>query len=197
MKQLNDQEAIFKDEYVKSRDVVKSALKAKYAATTAKTKAFMWVSGSKCPENKRHLYIAIHNALQEVEEKTVVDAAFIRSHLAEMMTADIGDIYNETGTFKPMHDWPKIWRQMLQGVDVEELFEGYGKEREHIGQTVKARFIDKMKAIELLGRHVDVKAFEKQVTEIHIHQKLISRLQQGRQRVIDHKPLKVVKGGKK
>ena len=52
------------------------------------------------------------------------------------------------------------------------------------------------KGLELAGRHVNVKAFEKQVTEIHIHQELTSRLQQGRQRVIDHEPLKAVKGGK-
>ena len=53
------------------------------------------------------------------------------------------------------------------------------------------------KGLELAGRHVNVKAFEKQVLEVHIHQELTSRLQQGRQRVIDHEPLKIVKGGKK
>ena len=52
------------------------------------------------------------------------------------------------------------------------------------------------KGLELAGRHVNVKAFEKQVLEVHIHQELTSRLQQGRQRIIEHEPLKAVKGGK-
>src|SRR5262249_9551283 len=76
-------------------------------------------------------------------------------------TADIQDITDELGRFKPITQWPKIWRQMLQGAEVEERYERAkdGEKRwDAAGKVVKVRFIDRLEAFELLWRHVAVEA---------------------------------------
>jgi phage terminase small subunit len=80
-KRLTAQEIRFKERYLLTGKVVESALYAKYAPSTAKTKAFTWVSDSKCPANKRHLLEAIREAQRERSEKTKVDAEWILTEL--------------------------------------------------------------------------------------------------------------------
>ena len=186
---LTDKQALFCQEYLVDLNATQAAIRAGYSVKTASVIAAQNLS-------KLNIQETITELKNKRSEKTEVDAAWVLNHCSDMLQADIGDILNDVGKFKPIHDWPKIWRQMLTAVDIKELFEYTGDGQEKIGDLVKAKFVSREKILELTGRHVDVKAFERQVTEIHIHQELTSRLQQGRQRVIDHEPLKVVKGGK-
>ena len=79
-----------------------------------------------------------------------------------MLKADIGDILNELGGFKPVHDWPLIWRQMLSATEVKELFaytaDG-GDVQQNVGQTIKAKFIARERILEIVGKHINVAAF--------------------------------------
>lgn len=70
---------------------------------------------------------------------------------------------------QPISTWPKLWRQYLAGFDVSELFEGSGSDREMIGLLKKIRWPDKLKNLELLGRHVDVKAWKDKVENENLH----------------------------
>lgn len=186
---LTDKQALFCQEYLLDLNATQAAIRAGYSKNSAE------VIGH---ENLRkpNIQELIAELKDERSKEIKVDARWVLSHCSEILQADIGDILDEVGKFKPIHDWPKIWRQMLTAVDIKELFEYTGDGQEKIGDLVKAKFVSREKILELTGRHVNVKAFQEKVTEIHIHQELTSRLQQGRQRVIDHEPLKVVKGGK-
>jgi hypothetical protein len=54
--------------------------------------------------------------------------------LVDEAEADLADLYDDDGNLLPIHDWPKIWRQgLVQGMDIEELFDGYAGDREQIG----------------------------------------------------------------
>jgi phage terminase small subunit len=65
---------------------------------------------------------------------------------------------------KPIHDWPDIWRKgLVAGVDVEELYEGRGESREYVGRVHKVKLSDRIKRIELIGKHVMVQAFKDQI----------------------------------
>jgi phage terminase small subunit len=99
-----------------------------------------------------------------------IDSDWVLKHNAEILQADIADIIEDDGTYKPIKQWPKIWRQMLNGVDVQDLFEGSGKEREKVGEVVKIKFIDRLKALEMIGKHVEVQAFNEKHTHDHNHQ---------------------------
>jgi phage terminase small subunit len=47
-------------------------------------------------------------------------------------------------------------------MDLSELWEGSGDERQMIGLLKKIKWPDKVKNLELLGKHVDVQAFKEQ-----------------------------------
>ena len=56
---------------------------------------------------------------------------------------------------------------MLAGIDVRELFEGYGSNRKKIGEVLKIKFIDRLRALELVGKHVNVQAYRDKVDLNH------------------------------
>lgn len=55
---------------------------------------------------------------------------------------------------KPVSEWPAIWRQFLSGFDLAEMFEGRGDDRALVGILKKIRWPDKVKNLELIGRHL-------------------------------------------
>ena len=87
-KQLNDQEHIFVDEYLVSLNPEKAALAAEYAATTARTKAYQWVSNSK-QNPKPYIYQAIQKKMAAQSEKTGIKADRVVEELARIGFANI------------------------------------------------------------------------------------------------------------
>ena len=76
--------------------------------------------------------------------------------MAAEAEADVADLYGEGGALKPVKEWPLIWRQgLVAGLDINEKFE----DGEKTGQVTKIRLSDRIKRIELIGRHVNVQAF--------------------------------------
>lgn len=161
-RRLDAREQRFRDEYLIDLDPQRAALEAGYSKTTARTKAYQWVSNSKI---KPHLFEAVSEAQQARSERTQIDADWVLSRLAAEAEADLADLFDEeTNDLKPIHEWPEIWRKgLVAGVDVDALFEGFGEDREQIGHTKKLKLSDRLKRIELIGKHVNVQAFRDQV----------------------------------
>lgn len=165
-KELNAKEVVFKDAYLQTMNAYQSAVAAGYSKTTANKKAPLWVckSREKCPENKLHVWDAVHQAMAKRSEETQITAKLVLTRLGEMMDADPCDIIDrDTGCYLPIHDWPIVWRRMLSAADVQELYSGRGEEQQKIGEIIKYKFIDKMKLFDLIGKHVDVQAFKMQL----------------------------------
>jgi|SRR5690606_8572890 len=98
------------------------------------------------------------------EEKFQVDAKYVLGRLVEIDHMDVADIFNEGGSgLRPIREWPKVWRQYISGFDLAEIWENAGDERQMIGMLKKIKWPDKVKNLELLGKHVSVNAFRDQV----------------------------------
>jgi phage terminase small subunit len=155
MAKLTKKQQCFIDEYLIDLNATRAAIKAGYSKKTAQQ------TGS---ENllKPVIKNAVEKALAERSERTQIDADWLLNRLAEEATADIADIYDEvTGALKPVHRWPKIWRTgLIAGVDVRQEFYGYGDDREHVGDTTKLKISDRIKRLELIGKHIGVNAFQ-------------------------------------
>lgn len=167
-KPLDDRERIFVDTYLADLQLnaAAAARAAGYADTTANT-ASAWIGRRRtsCPAGKRHVWDHVKQALADRARDHKLDAKFVLNRLAQIVDADPLDIIDEdTGAYLPVHDWPLVWRRMLTGADIQELHELDAAGRRHkIGEIVKYRFPDRLKAFELLGKHVDIQAFKDQV----------------------------------
>lgn len=93
------------------------------------------------------------------EDKFSVDATYVLKRLIEIDQMDVSDILADDGGFKPIHQWPVVWRTYLSGIDLAEMYEGYGDEREMAGILKKIKWPNKIKNLELLGKHKAIKAF--------------------------------------
>lgn len=84
-----------------------------------------------------------------------ISAKYVLDRLVEIDKLDVVDILNPDGSMKAIRDWPKSWRTSISGLDVQEML------GEDITSVVKKiKWPDKLRNIELLGKHVDIKAFE-------------------------------------
>lgn len=107
---------------------------------------------------------ALAAARAERAERTQINADWLLMRLAEEAVADIADLYNDDGSLKPVRQWPKVWRTgLVAGVDIEEMFEGRGEHRQHVGRVRKLKLADRTRLLELIGKHVNVQAFKDRI----------------------------------
>lgn len=102
-------------------------------------------------------------AAKIAQQKFNVNAEYVLGRLVEIDQMDLLDILNDDGSMKSVREWPRIWRSFISGVDVAELFDGRGDQRAMIGVLKKIKWPDKVKNLELLGKHVSVNAFREQI----------------------------------
>ena len=173
---LTDRQQLFVEAYLIDPNAKQAAIHAGYSKHSAE------VTGCKTLRIPK-VANAIAAGRANREEKSNIDAAWVLTNLAAMIQADPSDIIDkDTGAYLRIHDWPLVWRRMLSAADVKELY-GYNEDgdRERIGEIVKYKFIDKLKAFELLGKHVDVSAFAERL-DVRINDDLADRISRGRNR---------------
>lgn len=92
--------------------------------------------------------------------QTGIDAAWVLKRLADEAEADLADLYAEDGSLRAVKDWPVIWRKgLVAGMDVEERRE----EGQVVAVVRKVKLSDRVKRLELIGKHVDVQAFKDKI----------------------------------
>lgn len=147
----------FIDDYMISLDASHAARAAGSSAKRARQAGYEYLT-------KPDVAAEIAKRQAERSKQTGIDAAWLLKRLAEEANADIADIYNEHGTLKPVSEWPMVWRKgLVQGIKVDELFEGRGDDREMVGLVKEVKLSDRIKRLELIGKHIGVKAFEETV----------------------------------
>lgn len=153
MAELTPKQARFVEEYLIDLNATQAAIRAGYSERTAEK---IGSENLKKPEIKA----AIDAATAKRSEETQIDANWVLKRLALEAEADINDIYDENGGLKPVKDWPKIWRQgLIAGIDTEEIeVEGV-----KMGIVRKVKVSDRVRRLELIGKHVRVNAFQETV----------------------------------
>lgn len=110
--------------------------------------------------DKDHIRATIAELREKRNERVEIDADWVLKRLALEADADVADLYYAEGGLKPVHEWPKIWRQgLVSGLDVEQQYMYQDGEKVPDGFITKIKLSDRIKRIELIGKHVDVAAF--------------------------------------
>ncbi|EON3357868.1 terminase small subunit [Yersinia enterocolitica] len=152
MKQLTPKQELFCREYLKDLNATQAAIRAGYSEKTAQVQSSRLLSNVMVQE-------CIAGLKGDRCEEVGIDAAYVLRRLVEIDQMDVLDILLPNGELKPIKDWPKTWRTTLSGIDVTEMA------GDAPGFLKKIKWPDKVKNLELLGKHVDVQAF-KERTEI-------------------------------
>ncbi len=100
---------------------------------------------------------------QQAAEKFDIDADYVLRRHHEIDVMDVADILDDDGDILPIRQWPKVWRQSISGIEVSELTAGKGDQKTLIGLLKKIKWPDKIRNLELLGKHVSVNAYREQV----------------------------------
>lgn len=147
---LTDKQEMFCREYLIDLNATQAAIRAGYSENTARK------IGS---ENltKPDVQNRIAELKLERNEQVNIDAAYVLRRLVEIDQMDVLDILLPNGELKPIKDWPKTWRTTLSGMDVTEM------PGDVPGFLKKIKWPDKVKNLELLGKHVEVNAFKENI----------------------------------
>ena len=151
MAELNQRQELFCREYIKDLNGTQAAIRAGYSPKTADRMAYELL---KKPEIQAFVLQSKAERVEEVK----IDANYVLKRLIEIDEMDVADILDDGGDFLPIREWPKTWRTTLSGLDIAIINSG---DTEAIIKKIK--WPDKVKNLELLGKHIGVGAFTEKV----------------------------------
>lgn len=138
---LSAKRQAFVREFLVDLNQTQAAIRAKYAVKGAKDQAYNLMQN---PE----VAAAIAAGMEARNKRLQVDADYVLQRLNAIDQMDLAEIHGDDGKLLPIKQWPLIWRQMVKEVDMK---------------TGKVKFHDKLRALELIGKHVNVNAFRENV----------------------------------
>jgi phage terminase small subunit len=152
MGKLTPRQSMFVKEYLVDLNGTQAAIRAGYSKKTA---------GQQSEQLLKNLEIAaaVQAGMAKRAAKVEINADYVLARLAEIDRMDVLDIMNDDMALKPVSAWPSSWRRYLSGFDVAEMKDG----QDAIGVLKKIKWPDKVKNLELLGKHVGVGAFTEKV----------------------------------
>ena len=156
---LTDKQEMFCREYLIDLNATQAAIRAGYSDKTANR------TGS---ENLSKPDIAqrIIDLKSERNERVEINADYVLRRLVEIDEMDVLDILKDDGGLKMVHEWPKVWRTTLSGLDILTTVTNFDETTmENILKKIK--WPDKVKNLELLGKHISIMAFKEQAAHEH------------------------------
>lgn len=132
-KKLTPRQRRFVAEYLVDLNATQAAVRAGYSAKAAHS------TGPRMMANAG-VQAAIQAANKRREERTEITADRVLLELGRIALADVGQAFDENGAVLPLSEMPEDIRRALGGVEHNEF-------------GVKLKFLDKTKALELLGKH--------------------------------------------
>lgn len=157
---LTAKQKIFVHEYLVGFNATQAAIRAGYNEKAARQIGDENMS-------KPAIQVYIQERMDERMKRLNIDADYVLQRLVEIDQMDILDIMTGQGVIKPVDEWPKVWRQSLVSMDVTELFEGKGDQKTLVGLLKKIKWPDKLKNLELIGKHQKVGAFSERRDHKH------------------------------
>lgn len=174
-KPLTAMQEAYAQEYTKCpENQTQAAINAGFSHKTAAVKASAMMRDERIQKR-------IAELMEERNKRLRVSADYVLLRLVEIDQMDVLDILNDDGTLKPIREWPKIWRTTLSGFDLSSTIMNMD---DTSIETIlkKIKWPDKVKNLELIGKHVDVNAFKERL-EVSGTVTIADRMAKARRRV--------------
>jgi len=145
-RKLTGKQQFFVAEYQKDWNATRAALSAGY---TKKNPSEMGYLLLQIPLVKEAIQRGIHERLRRVG----VHSERILTEIARVGFSDTRLLFREDGSLKPPSEWDDATAASVSGMDVSEI---KGKGREQVGEMKRVKMYDKVKALELLSKHLGI-----------------------------------------
>lgn len=167
---LNAQMERFCQAFIKAPDnQTHAALAAGYAEISACKRASQLMKDPRIIDR-------IAQLMQQRSKRTKLDADDVLKRLVDMLDADIADILTNSGDIKDIKEWPAIWRKSISAFEIAVIDERV--------TVKKVKLIDKLRVLEMVGKHVDVNAFRERY-QVDVTVSLADKLAAARKRAAD------------
>lgn len=176
-KPLTAMQEAYAQEYTKCpENQTQAAINAGFSHKTAHVKASVMMRDERIQKR-------IAELMEERNKRLRVSADYVLLRLVEIDQMDVIDILDDEGGLKPISQWPKVWRTSISAVDINRIRMAMKDDEEDIESTLqKIKWPDKVKNLELIGKHVDVNAFKERM-EVNVNVTIADRMAAARRRL--------------
>lgn len=179
-KPLTVMQEAYAQEYVKCpENQTQAAINAGFSPKSAHVKASTMMHDERIQKR-------IADLMEERNKRLRVSADYVLLRLVEIDQMDVIDILDDDGGLKPVSQWPKVWRTSLSAMDINRIRMAGKDGDDDIESTLqKVKWPDKVKNLELIGKHVDVNAFKERL-EVSGTVTIADRIAAARRRLKTH-----------
>ncbi|HCB8614778.1 TPA: terminase small subunit [Escherichia coli] len=176
-KPLTAMQEAYCQSYIKTpENQTQAAINAGFSPNTAAVKASVMMRDERIQKR-------IAELMEERNKRMRVSADYVLMRLVEIDQMDVIDILDDEGGLKPVSQWPKVWRTSLSAIDINRIRMAGKDGEDDIESTLqKVKWPDKVKNLELIGKHVDVNAFKERL-EVSGTVTIADRMAKARRRV--------------
>ncbi len=170
---LSERENAYCEEYIIDLNQTQAAIRAGYTERSARQTAARLMT-------KDNVQLRVQELLRKRSERTQITSDWVLEQLKDIHELDVIDIVDDCGNLLPITKWSKPWRIYVSGMDIQEL---------NLNDTQaivkKIKWPDKVKNLELIGRHTLVQAWNEKITSettVKVDSTLAERLTNGSKR---------------
>lgn len=145
---LTPKQERFCHEYLKDSNGTRAAIRAGYSKRTANEQAAQLLA-------KLSIQQRVKTLTDKISAKTEITAERVIEELMRIGLVDLRQIFGEDGQLLPLSQIPEDARRAIAGIETMEV-ECVTGDQPTVGKQRKIRMHDKLKALELLGKHLRV-----------------------------------------
>lgn len=146
---LTDKQIQFIEQYLIDFNATQAAIRCGYSKKTAKEQASRLLT-------KVNIQHELSKRFTDKANKVGISRERTMEEIGRIAFSDIRRFFDANGNLKALSDLDDESAAVLSSMEVDELFDGYGEDRQQVGVTKKVRLWDKLKALEMLAKHFKI-----------------------------------------
>jgi phage terminase small subunit len=158
---LTPKQKCFCDEWLIDMNATQAAIRAGYSKKTANEQGARLLANVSVKDYIKKKQSKLADKIEITQER-------ILQELAKIALSDIREFYNPDGSLKNISELSDAAAAALSGIEVDELFEGFGDERRQVGYTKKIKRWDKVAAIANISKMMGWNAPDKVINTISL-----------------------------
>ena len=147
---MTEKQKIFADEYLIDLNATRAYKMAYPNVTKEETAA---AAGARLLRNVK-VEEYIQERMKDREKRTEITQDMVLKELAKVGFFDIRRLFDDSGKPLDITGLDNETAASIVGLEVMDIYEGTGEDKEFVGYIKKYKLSDKLKALEMIGRHL-------------------------------------------